>query len=80
MALRFAARLKRGLTYGADDWMIMFSLFVCFVTGGLSYATIHWGLGSHAITLPLDNITVVLKLLSNLSTALAWDWSSCHYC
>ncbi|EMD60722.1 hypothetical protein COCSADRAFT_29913 [Bipolaris sorokiniana ND90Pr] len=70
VALRFAARLKRGLTYGADDWMIMFSLltlgllkvqFVCFVTGGLSYATIHWGLGSHAITLPLDNITVVLK-------------------
>ncbi|KAF5852273.1 hypothetical protein GGP41_001011 [Bipolaris sorokiniana] len=38
VALRFAARLKRGLTYGADDWMIMFSLFVCFVTGGLSYA------------------------------------------
>lgn len=26
VALRFAARFKRGLTYGADDWMIVVSL------------------------------------------------------
>ncbi|PVI02278.1 hypothetical protein DM02DRAFT_613098 [Periconia macrospinosa] len=63
VALRFAARFKRGLAYGADDWMIVASLFVCFVAGGLNYAMIHWGLGRHAITLPPGNITVVLKLL-----------------
>lgn len=28
VVLRFAARYKRGLTYGADDWMIVVSL-VC---------------------------------------------------
>jgi hypothetical protein len=63
VALRFAARAKRGLTYGADDWMIVVSLFVCFIAGGLNYAMIHWGLGKHAVTLPPDNVTMVLKLL-----------------
>lgn len=28
--LRFAARFKRGLTYGADDWMMVISL-VCIL-------------------------------------------------
>ncbi|KAF2845690.1 hypothetical protein T440DRAFT_472469 [Plenodomus tracheiphilus IPT5] len=63
VVLRFAARFKRGLTYGADDWMIVVSLLVCFAAGGLNYGMIHWGLGRHAITLPPDNITTVLKLL-----------------
>ncbi|USP77996.1 hypothetical protein yc1106_05270 [Curvularia clavata] len=63
VALRFIARSKRGLSYGADDWMIVVSLLICFAAGGLNYAMIHWGLGRHAITLPPDNVTMVLKLL-----------------
>lgn len=63
VVLRFAARYKRGLTYGADDWMIVVSLVFCFVAGGLNYAMIDWGLGRHAVTLPPDNVTMVLKLL-----------------
>lgn len=63
VVLRFAARYKRGLTYGSDDWMIVVSLVFCFVAGGLNYAMINWGLGRHAVTLPPDNVTMVLKLL-----------------
>jgi hypothetical protein len=35
VALRFAARAKRGLTYGADDWMIVVSL-VCTYASPIS--------------------------------------------
>ncbi|RMZ67765.1 integral membrane [Pyrenophora seminiperda CCB06] len=63
VVLRFLARWKRGLKYGADDWMIVVSLMVCFAAGGLNYGMIHWGLGKHAVNLPPGNITMVLKLL-----------------
>ncbi|KAF4541563.1 Integral membrane protein [Lasiodiplodia theobromae] len=61
--LRFAARFKRGLTYGPDDWLIVVSLLFCFGAGGLNYGMIYWGLGRHAAILPPGNVVMVLKLL-----------------
>lgn len=63
VVLRFAARFKRGLTYGADDWMMVISLLFGFGAGGLNYGMIYWGLGRHASDLPPENLVMVLKLL-----------------
>ncbi|KAL1633582.1 hypothetical protein SLS58_011034 [Diplodia intermedia] len=61
--LRFAARFKRGLTYGPDDWLMVVALLFCFGAGGLNYAMISWGLGRHAANLDPNNVVMVLKLL-----------------
>ncbi|OJD32276.1 uncharacterized protein BKCO1_3900088 [Diplodia corticola] len=61
--LRFAARFKRGLTYGPDDWLMVVALLFCFGAGGINYGMIYWGLGKHATDLDPNNIVMVLKLL-----------------
>ncbi|KKY28487.1 putative integral membrane protein [Diplodia seriata] len=61
--LRFAARFKRGLTYGPDDWLVVVALLFCFGAGGINYAMISWGLGKHASDLDPNNVVMVLKLL-----------------
>ena len=60
---------------------------VCFIAGGLNYASefilakvclefltisvIHWGLGRHAVTLPPENVTMVLKVRVSQSQSCA---------
>ncbi|KAF2196641.1 hypothetical protein GQ43DRAFT_248213 [Delitschia confertaspora ATCC 74209] len=61
--LRFAARWRRGLSYGFDDGMVVLSLCFCYGAAGINYAMIHFGLGKHATQVSNHDLTIVLKLL-----------------
>ncbi|OOQ81530.1 putative integral membrane protein [Penicillium brasilianum] len=63
VVLRFLARWKKGLSVGADDYVILLSLLFLFATCALNLAMIHYGMGRHADVLPAENIVIIAKLL-----------------
>ncbi|KAJ6038829.1 hypothetical protein N7499_003728 [Penicillium canescens] len=69
--LRFLARWKKGLRIGADDYVILLSLYFLFATCGINLAMIHFGMGRHADVLPEGNIVIIAKLLMSFE---------CVYC
>ncbi|KAJ6045779.1 uncharacterized protein N7446_012643 [Penicillium canescens] len=62
--LRFLARWKKGLRIGADDYVILLSLYFLFATCGINLAMIHFGMGRHADVLPEGNIVIIAKVRS----------------
>ncbi|KAJ5889048.1 hypothetical protein N7495_009089 [Penicillium taxi] len=69
--LRFAARWRKRLSLGADDYLMILATVFLYGTMCLNLAMIHYGMGLHANTLPAKNLVIVAKLL------MAFE---CAYC
>ncbi|ORY72149.1 uncharacterized protein BCR38DRAFT_383396 [Pseudomassariella vexata] len=63
VGLRFWARYTVRYELGLDDLTVMLALVFAFITGAINYSMITQGLGRHASTLPLDQLTLFFKLL-----------------
>ncbi|KAI5858040.1 hypothetical protein BZA05DRAFT_470865 [Tricharina praecox] len=63
VALRFAARVQRGATFGIDDWMLVVALVFLFGLASLCLLLIHYGMGLHAGALSPYELTQILKTL-----------------
>ncbi|KAI1163979.1 hypothetical protein F5B18DRAFT_617192 [Nemania serpens] len=63
VALRLTARRLKGLRLGIDDWLLLAALLFLFVTAGLNYAMLFYGLGRQARTVSMETLETFLKLL-----------------
>jgi hypothetical protein len=66
VALRFIARSKRGLSYGADDWMIVVSLVCAYISLTSASNNLAWAYLKYSLfaSLPEDLTTLVSSHLS----------------
>lgn len=72
VCLRFLARHRQGVPYGADDWLILVSLVLLGGNLVFNMVMIAQGLGLHSGLLTLDE----LEILNQVSSAF---WSSRRY-
>ncbi|KAL4901153.1 hypothetical protein BDW74DRAFT_160449 [Aspergillus multicolor] len=63
VGLRFAARWKKGLSVGIDDWAILISLMFLFSDAAIHLTMVHYGMGLHAQTQSAHNLVMIAKLL-----------------
>lgn len=59
---RFVARRLQKLKLGLDDYLILVGLVFTIGCFSLSVEMVHLGSGKHLLTVPLDNITIYLKV------------------
>jgi hypothetical protein len=84
VALRLAARVKRGLNYGADDWMIVVSLVSAYVSAldNLPWAYLEYSLFASLpedLTMPVSLYLLRSIRLSNISSDPLGDGKACYY-
>ncbi|KAJ5959497.1 uncharacterized protein N7479_006647 [Penicillium vulpinum] len=63
LALRLVARRMKRVDLGADDWTLVVGLFFVFIIAGLNLACIHYGMGTHTGTIPLNDQSMIFKLI-----------------
>ncbi|MCJ1353513.1 MAG: hypothetical protein MMC33_003499 [Icmadophila ericetorum] len=75
VALRFYARLLRKLPLQADDWLMLPSLVLLIGLCSCSIIAVHFGLGRHVPTVPLNDVVNLLKItyaFGIIYTAVHW--------
>ncbi|KAJ8122393.1 hypothetical protein O1611_g9852 [Lasiodiplodia mahajangana] len=63
VALRLTSRRLRKLKLGIDDWLLLGALLFLFITAGLNYAMLFYGLGRQASSVSMETLQMFLKLL-----------------
>ncbi|KAI0147039.1 hypothetical protein GGR57DRAFT_506015 [Xylariaceae sp. FL1272] len=59
VALRFLARWKQTVRFGADDWLMVVSLVLLFGNLVMNFELVKMGVGLHNGALPLSQLTMV---------------------